>query len=353
MICKGLNDPSGARGPNVNWLWYDEAGNDRDGLAWQVAIASVRKGKDPQAWITTTPKGKLHWIYDFFIKEEAEELLSEYRDVSDRPLIETFFTTIDENLENLDPGFVISLKKAYVPGSYLYRQEVKGEFVTEGGALGDAAWFTGKILPNPPEKIIKRVRYWDLAASEKKISGKKKTDPDFTSGTKLSMFDDLADDRSFCIEDQVAGQLEWEGIKSLILTTAIKDGVYVPIYVEQEPGAGGKNQIAELKSFIQKKLDISYQVIGHLPEGDKIMRANPWFAEAAQGYFYMVIGKWNTPFLEQLGSFPQTKHDDLVDGVSGARAVIAPFRSFKKIRFLHLGGNLDDKKDKQDNESSV
>ena len=32
VICKGLKDPDSARGPNINWLWYDEAGRDKDGL---------------------------------------------------------------------------------------------------------------------------------------------------------------------------------------------------------------------------------------------------------------------------------------------------------------------------------
>ena len=74
----------------------------------------------------------------------------------------------------------------------------------------------------------------------------------------------------------------------------------------------------------------------HRPEGDKVMRANAWFAEAALGQFYMVQGNWNEGFLDQLSSFPEGRHDDRIDAVSGARQVIAPFKAWKHISFLHL-----------------
>jgi len=73
VICKGLSNPDSARGPNINWLWYDEARNDLTGDSWKIAVASVRVGHQPQAWVTTTPRGKAHWLYQFFIKQEIPE----------------------------------------------------------------------------------------------------------------------------------------------------------------------------------------------------------------------------------------------------------------------------------------
>ena len=70
VMCKGLKNPNSARGPNINWLWYDESRNDITGMAWKVAIASVRSGKNPQAWTTTTPMGMSHWLYEFFIEKD-------------------------------------------------------------------------------------------------------------------------------------------------------------------------------------------------------------------------------------------------------------------------------------------
>ncbi|MHA2030833.1 MAG: hypothetical protein ACW99Q_15750, partial [Candidatus Kariarchaeaceae archaeon] len=62
---------------------------------------------------------------------------------------------------------------------------------------------------------------------------------------------------------------------------------------------------------------------------------NVWFAEAAQGRFYMVQGNWNDGFLDQLSSFPEG-HDDRVDSVSGARHVVAPVRMWSTTPFLSV-----------------
>jgi predicted phage terminase large subunit-like protein len=348
VYCKGLNNPESARGPNINWLWYDEARNDETGAAWGIAVASIRVGFEPQAWITTTPVGTYHWIHDFFVKEPDPELVEEFKkEAGNRELIGLYFIDKEANKPNLDPGFYISLKKAYKPGTYLYLREVEGKFADEGGALGDSAWLTSHLLEVPPETVTKRIRYYDLAASEKKISrGQKKNDPDETVSTLLSEFVAKPDDKfnSYCIEDQNGGFLKWQGIKELVKQNALQDGPLVPIWIEQEPASGGINQVEELKDFIRREVGIQWKVEGHKPEGDKIMRANPWFAEARDGRFWMVRGSWNESLCMQLNGFPEAPHDDRVDSVSGARLIIAPFKTWKKVTFLHLGQNFKENK---------
>lgn len=330
VLVKGLKDPDSARGPNLNWLWYDEAERDRDGMGWKIANAAVRIPPDPQSWITTTPKGKSSWAYSFFQKGEIpEEAIKLFEEESPhRNLVESYFTTIHENKANLDPAFYASMLSMYT--GWIKLQELDGQYVDQGGVLGDTSWFNGKFVGDTPD-VFARVRYWDLAASEKKISrGIKSNDPDETVGTRLS-WDKIGD--AFYIEDQVGGHWEWKDIKDIILETAENDGPYVKVYIEQEPGAGGKNQVAELKDFITSKLP-GWTVEGHRPEGDKIMRANIWFAEAKDGKIYIVKGDWNEKFLDQFSSFPEARHDDRVDSVSGARVTLAPIRTWKTIEFL-------------------
>ena len=340
VICKGLKDPDSARGPNINWLWYDEAGRDKDGLAWQTANASVRVGNNPQAWITTTPKGKNHWIYKFFIKQDIpQDALDLFeKEGGDRELIEVFYTTIQDNIDNLDPGFVAAILATY-PVGWLRDQEVYGKFVDETGSLGDRTWFNGKILSSIPESVFKRVVYWDLAGSEKKSAGKKANDPDEFVRTKLSMFEKEPLPK-FCIEHQYAiKRPDWGDFKKIFAEWAERDGATVPIYIEEEPGSGGINQVEELKLYIKETLGVAYKVVGHNPKkwGDKVMRANPWFAEASNGQFYMAQGNWNEPCLEQLAGFPDNvDHDDYIDSISGARIIIAPFRTWKNISFLKV-----------------
>ena len=249
--CKGLKDESSARGPNINWLWYDEAQDDEDGLGWTTAIASVRVGESPQAWCTATGRGTYHWMYEFFVEQRfPEEVLQVIEDLaaetgSDIPFIDWYHGSIFDNKDNVDPGFMAAILTAN-PVGYRNKQEVYGEFADPGGNLGDPSWFKDRILEEPPKNAKNRVRYWDLAASEKKIAGpsnKKLTDPDSTAGTLLSHFIDEnisgQAKNQFAIEHQISGQWKWERIKSEIIRIAKEDGATVPIYIEEEPGSGG------------------------------------------------------------------------------------------------------------------
>jgi len=347
VYCKGLKDEDSARGPNINWFWYDEAGRDLTGGAWTIAVPSVRIGKDPQIWITTTPRGRSHWIYKFFVKkdipQDAIDLFAEiYGEDSGIPFIEVFSTNIYNNRSNLDPGYMAAILAAY-PVGWLRDQEVYGKFVDEGGNLGDRSWFNGKIIDSIPEdvKVGKRLRYWDMGATEKKISGKKKNDPDETVGTLMSWnrrkdIETKKDIDDFYIEHQVGKYVEWDDLLELILQTAIADGVAVKIIIEEEPGSGGKNQVAAVHNHIRANFPTHPGVEGYRPEGDRVMLANVWFADAKEGNVYLVNGNWVLPMFDQLDDFPEGNHDDRITSISGARINIAPVRTWRNIDFLHL-----------------
>ena len=244
VYCKGLKDPKSARGANINWLWYDEAASDETGMSWKIAIASVRIGNMPQSWATTTPKGREHWVYKFFIEKDLPQEVIELLQKDDRILIETFRGSILDNKDNVDPGFYASIVSAF-PSGWLRAQEVEGDFAEEGGKIGDRRWFDGKIIPAPPEYVKKRVRFWDLAATEKKQAT---DDPDEAVGTLMSKrYDADIKKDMFCIEHQVGGCWAWEQLLEAIVATARHDGIEVPIVLEEEPGSGGKNQVEAVK----------------------------------------------------------------------------------------------------------
>jgi predicted phage terminase large subunit-like protein len=352
VICKGVKDPNSARGPNLNWIWIDEAQRDPLGEAWKIAVPSVRVGENPQSFVTATPSGKYHWMYDFFVKEDIPDDVIEVLEEMgfDGKLIEWFHGTVDDNKDHLDKMFYAQLLYLYADDKHLKKQELEGLFVTPEGSLGDRSWFDGKILDEVPEerededgemqpvKIRKRVRYWDLAATEKKMSPsrRKKKDPDETCGTKKSW-----DGEVFYIENQTSGRWLFDDILHNMYLVAVSDGPMVEIFVEQEPGAGGKNQIAAIQKFFREG-DAThaplpqFKVTGHKPEGDKVMRANIWFAEARKGLIYLIKGKWNEPFLDQTDNFPDAPYDDNVDSESGARHCVAPIISWSNVPFLKM-----------------
>jgi predicted phage terminase large subunit-like protein len=287
----------------------------------------------PQRFTTATPAGREHWIYKLFVEQDIPEdvlkLFAKAEKVP-RPVIEWWGGTIEENKHNLDPAFYASMLTAYPPG-WLRQQEIEGEFVDAGGLLGDPAWFQDKMLGAIPSDVVLKqvVRYWDLAATEKKIAGKRSDDPDETVGTLLGW-----DGYNFYIMDQLAGYWEWDEILTKISQIAAFDGPTVPIYVEQEPGAGGKNQVAAVAKDARLA---AYSVRAHKPDGDKIMRANIWFAEASDGRIFILRGLWTNHFFSQLGSFPVGRKDDTIDSMSGARMCVAPIRQWKKMKFMAIG----------------
>jgi predicted phage terminase large subunit-like protein len=353
VYIKGGKEAGSTRGPNVNWFWFDEGGRDNVGTAWQLANASVRIGKNPQAWCTETPRPTEHWSYKFFIDQDIpEELKQQFQEITkgDRILVEYFHATREDNLRNLDEAYYINLALNY-PGGHFRAQEFDGEFANEGGKIGDRAWFKDKVLEERKSSVIKRVRFWDLAATEKKVVGvgkkkKEMNDPDESVGTLLSSFFREWDedgkhkkDTNWCIEDQVAGKWEWDDLLKSIVDTARHDGPDVPIVLEEEPGSGGKNQVAAVKTHIKRFPELaSIQVIGQRARdvGDRVMAANHWFSLAAQGKMWMVRGIWNEKFLTQLDGFTQILHDDRVTSVTGAITYIRPFKSWSRTPFISL-----------------
>ncbi len=355
IYCKGLKDPESARGSNINWLMYDEGRRDLSGLGWKNAIAAVRVGNKPQAWCTTTPANSKHWTSTFFngeITPELKRILEEVGADKTQELFKIVQTSIKRNKDNLDPMFYASIIASY-PTGYLRAREVEGRIADEEGSLGDRRWFENRedgknvILPSVPDWVVEQVRFWDLAGTEKKMTSHgKKNNPDETMGSLVGTNFDKTD---FCLEDQIGGAWAWTTIKQNIVAVAKQDGQEIKICIEQEPGSGGKNQVAELVEEIKKELP-DYSVTGLEAKklGDRVLAANTWFAEAANGRWYMVKGPWNEAFLGQLEYFPNPAiHDDRITSVSGARHKLAPVRKWKRVPFLAIGMEKENKENKE------
>jgi phage terminase large subunit len=135
VYCKGLKDPEAARGPNINWLWYDEGGRDKTGQGWQLAIAGVRVAPNPQAWVTTTPKGSRHWTATTFINQHISDTVADLLEATGTSLEQLYSyhtASIDDNAANLDPAFYAAMRSSYT-GKFA-QQELDGLVVdiTEG-----------------------------------------------------------------------------------------------------------------------------------------------------------------------------------------------------------------------------
>jgi len=111
----------------------------------------------------------------------------------------------------------------------------------------------------------------------------------------------------------------------LIKATAYEDEAIlsrsVKIFVEQEPGSGGKESAEastrNLSGFIIKTDRVT---------GDKISRALPMSAQVEAGNVYLIKGDWNKSYIQELHAFPDNEIKDQVDASSGG---------FNKLSRLH------------------
>jgi len=171
------------------------------------------------------------------------------------------------------------------------------------GGLFKRSWF--EIVNTAPAQI-RRLRYWDKAGTD--------LDGDYTAGVLMAM----DGDGLYCVADVVRGQ--WSALERerVIRQTAEMDGRNVPIWLEQEPGSGGKESAqATIRSLA------GWPVRAERVTGDKLSRAQPFAAQAEARNIKLVRGPWNAAYLDELTMFPNGRHDDQVDASSGAFAKLS------------------------------
>jgi predicted phage terminase large subunit-like protein len=151
------------------------------------------------------------------------------------------------------------------------------------------------------------VRFWDLAATEPNHSN---PNPDWTVGTLM-----LFDQGIAYILDVKKARVRGEKVEELIARTAYEDGKGVPIRMEQEPGSSGKALMDQYARYVVPGYDFS----AIRATGDKVTRARPFAAAAANGNVRVVRGTWLSDWLDEFSSFPEAcDHDDQVDSAVGA-----------------------------------
>lgn len=148
----------------------------------------------------------------------------------------------------------------------------------EAGNIFNRAWF--KIAGIAPA-TGKTIRYWDKAATENGGC--------YSAGVKIKR-DEVG---QFWVEDCLKGQ--WSSLERerIIKQMAEMDGKDVVIWIEQEPGSGGKESA---ESTIRNLAGFS--VYADKVTGSKIERWQPYAAQVEAGNVKIVSGAWNRDFIE-------------------------------------------------------
>jgi len=262
----------------------------------------------------------LEWVKQRFVVEGRDKgriFIPSFLD--DNPYLDR--ESYEESLMELDPVTRERLRH----GNW----EVK-----ETGKLFNKDWFK-TIQPYELPQYMRKIRYWDLAASDEPKQGntKQKTDPDYTAGVLLGEWRGM-----YYVLDVKHFRKTPEATEAIIQRTAEEeDGYGVPVYIEEEPGSAGKHLI----DYYARNVLKGYAVRGNRETGSKVLRANPVSSAAERGYIKLVEAPWNSSLLDELVMFPtKDYHDDQVDALSGA------------FRMLKTSANLDAIPDEILNEGS-
>lgn len=205
-----------------------------------------------------------------------------------------------------DPGYVANLRAL----SLVDRERLLSgnwKIVATAGKIFNRAWF--EIVDAVPAGG-EEVRFWDLAATEKKMLAKtnRTNDPDYTAGNKMKVVSGV-----YYVLDATAEQIGPTDADNLIKNTASQDGKRCKVRWEIEGGASGVRDNLHLAQMLA-----GFDCGGVRPEGDKIVRAKPFAAQAEVGNVKLLRGEWNNRWLNHMHGQPDIAHDDEMDAASGA-----------------------------------
>jgi len=209
-----------------------------------------------------------------------------------------------------------SLNKLKDSDPILYRQWKYGDWTAiPQGKLFKRKWFTSRLFEFINEKIIKWLRFWDLAAT-KEEDPTKKGGPDWTAGGLFA----LGESGKAYLLDMIHIREDEDMVEQRIIDTATEDGKHVMIRIEQEGMASGKMVIGNLSRRLPGWDCDGWPV----SRRSKIDRARSFVTFIKHGGLRVREGvTWLTSFLNEITAFP-TKgvHDDQVDVISGGLAVL-------------------------------
>lgn len=187
-------------------------------------------------------------------------------------------------------------------GQYGYAGQIGQDPTPPGGGMFKVDNFEiVEELPRP-EHILKSVRYWDKAGSKELGSA-------FTVGVKMHQLINMR----WIIEDVRRGRWSSERREFIIQETAKMDGYGTIIWIEQEPGSGGKESAeGSIRGLA------GFSVYAERPSGEKVARADSYSVQVNNGGFRMLKAPWNRDFIEEHRFFPFSTYKDQVDAAAGA-----------------------------------
>jgi predicted phage terminase large subunit-like protein len=300
-------DPDSFLATFLAW-WIDEEGwaiPERSGvIRWCISV------EDTRVWATVTCAPEEYASYEDCRRRAIAELAETWPDDAKYALSVTFvLARLQDNAigNRLDPSYEGKVRAM----SRVDRQRLLGgdrggnwKVRATAGLVFDRAWF--EVVEALPTEVVMAVRYFDKAGTQ---GGGK-----FSAGVLM-----LATKAGFFIvADVVRGQWSAHNREKVLKQCADADrriyGGLLEVWIEQEPGSGGKesaeNTVKNLAGHVIHVEKVT---------GDKVTRAKPFSAQAEAGNVRILRAPWTEEFLKEAHRFDGVHgFTDQIDAGSGA-----------------------------------
>jgi phage terminase large subunit len=127
---RSADNPDSLRGPNRDWLWFDEPRNVPTREAFDVVFAQLRPKR--KAWLTTTPAGIFHWLYGLFVESPIPNSVLISAKTSENPYLPSEYES--------------SLRQQYT--GVFASQELDAQWVSFEGLIYDNFSLTDNVTPD-------------------------------------------------------------------------------------------------------------------------------------------------------------------------------------------------------------
>ena len=247
-----------------------------------------------------------------FMANTREELAAQHDISPDDCKSVTFIaSTLQDNriLMATDPGYMANLKALTEVDK---ERLLKGNWKIKASA---GKYFkrsqipVGGMMEQLPSDITFWCRAWDLAATADNENG----EGDYTAGVLVGK---RANGR-YIVADVINQKIAAGEVENLIMNTTKADrakyGFNYRVRIPQDPGAAGKIVASSYTTMLAGVDVASYRVTG-----SKELRATPFAAQWQNGNIDIMAAEWNEMYFNQLESFPESLHDDMVDASADA-----------------------------------
>jgi len=209
-------------------------------------------------------------------------------------------------------------------------KKVMGSYATAGQFQQRPAPRTGGFFEADKLEVVDKVpplvalvRYWDKAGTKGSHSAKAKEGSARTAGVLMGK----GEDGRYYVLDVHAGRWEAPERERQIKAKAETDEPRTVIWIEQEPGSGGKESAQATVTNLA-----GFRIHSERPSGDKVLRAEPYSVQVEAGNVKLLRGAWNKEFVDEHRTFPKGKLKDQIDAAGGAFSKLARQSDGPRVR---------------------